>query len=101
MNNIHNTQAEQTILGAILLDKNIIYEVESLSSNVFYNEAHRIIFNRMLELHKKGVVIDLITLIDRLKSNNELEAIGNISYLTSLWNYCTDYKQYKILYKNS
>lgn len=84
MNNIHNTQAEQTILGAILLDKNIIYEVESLSSNVFYNEAHRIIFNRMLELHKKGVVIDLITLIDRLKANNELEAIGNISYLTSL-----------------
>lgn len=84
MNNIHNTQAEQTILGAILLDKNIIYEVESLPSNVFYNEAHRIILNRMLELHKKGVVIDLITLIDRLKANNELEAIGDISYLTSL-----------------
>lgn len=84
MNNIHNTQAEQTILGAILLDKNIIYEVESLSSNVFYNEAHRIIFNRMLELHKKGVVIDIITLIDKLKINNELEAIGGIAYLTSL-----------------
>lgn len=84
MNNIHNTQAEQTILGAILLDKNVIYEVESLSSDVFYNEAHKIIFNRMLELHKKGVFIDLITLIDRLKANNELEDIGGIAYLTSL-----------------
>lgn len=84
MNNIHNTQAEQTILGAILLDKNVIHEVEGLSSDVFYNEAHKVIFNRMLELHKKGVVIDLITLIDRLKANNELEDIGGIAYLTSL-----------------
>lgn len=84
MNNIYNTQAEQTILGAILLDKNIIHEVESLSSDVFYNEAHKVIFNRMLELHKKGVVIDIITLIDKLKFNDELEAIGGIAYLTSL-----------------
>ena len=70
MNNIHNTQAEQTILGAILLDKNVIHEVEGLSSDVFYNGAHRIIFNRMLDLYKKGTVIDLITLIDILKANN-------------------------------
>lgn len=84
MNNIYDTHAEQTILGAILLDKNVIHEVESLSSDVFYNEAHKVIFNRMLELHKKGVVIDIITLINKLNSYDELENIGGIAYLTSL-----------------
>lgn len=84
MNNIYDTHAEQSILGAILLDKNVIHEVESLPSDVFYNEAHKVIFNRMLEPHKKGMVIDIITLIDKLKFNNELEAIGGITYLTSL-----------------
>lgn len=84
MNNIHNTQAEQTILGAILLDGKVIYEVEGLSSDIFYNEAHRIIFKRMLDLHKKGVIIDLITLIDKLKMEGILEDVGGIAYLTSL-----------------
>ncbi|WP_074429580.1 MULTISPECIES: DnaB-like helicase N-terminal domain-containing protein [Terrisporobacter] len=56
MNNIYDTHAEQSILGAILLDKNVIHEVESLPSDVFYNEAHKVIFNRMLELKYQRII---------------------------------------------
>jgi replicative DNA helicase len=68
---------ERTILGAIMLDNRAINEAaESMSPSDFFYEGHRRIFARMLELHEKGVAIDIITLSEALGKRREVEAVG-------------------------
>ena len=79
-----NLEAEQSILGSILLDKSCIEHIESLVSNDFSKEYNRIIFESMINLNKKNKPIDLITLTSELKSKGLLEHVGGVSYITSL-----------------
>lgn len=82
-----NIEAEQSVLGAILLDNNALNKaLEILNPDDFYKEAHKRIFNTILDLNERNETIDLITLTDYLKGRNELEQIGGASYLTSLVN---------------
>ncbi len=83
-NNLYNTQAEQTILGAIFLDANVIDQIQDLSSEVFYVESHKIIFDTIINLHKEDIAIDIVTLSNKLRKNNLLEEVGGVSYMTSL-----------------
>ena len=80
---LFNLEAEQSVLGSIILDKDAIDKVD-LQVKDFYKEVHQIIFNTMLELHKNDDVIDIITLMEHLKRENKLEDVGGISYITSL-----------------
>ena len=82
--NLIKKESEQSILGSMLLDDNIAYLLEDLSGDDFYFEQHKIIFNSMLDLHKKKMALDLITLTDDLKEKGKLETSGGISYITSL-----------------
>ncbi len=80
-----NVQAEQSVLGAVLLDDscfNILEEV--LQSQDFYVPAHQIIFKNMLALAHANKRIDMITLSDLLTKQNELVAVGDIAYLIEL-----------------
>ena len=81
-----NTEAEQAVLGAILIESTVINQVlEILIPEDFYKEAHRKIFNSMIDLDRDNKPIDLLTLFDHLKSNgNLLEEVGESSYLTYL-----------------
>jgi replicative DNA helicase len=80
-----NLEAEQSILGSILLENSAINSVlEVISRNDFYNEAHRKIFNVILELSEKNEPVDLITLSSALKDKNFLDSVGGTSYLASL-----------------
>ncbi|MDY3001915.1 MAG: DnaB-like helicase C-terminal domain-containing protein [Romboutsia timonensis] len=81
---IGNLEAEQSILGSILLDKSCIEHIESLVSNDFSKEYNRIIFESMMDLNEKNKPIDLITLTNELKSKGLLEHVGGVSYITSL-----------------
>jgi replicative DNA helicase len=82
-----NIEAEQSILGAILIDNDALPRaLEILDAEDFYKQSHRKIFNVMIELFEKSEPIDLITLTDYLKRENQLEAVGGISYLSSLVN---------------
>lgn len=81
---IGNLEAEQSILGSILLDKSCIEHIESLVSNDFSKEYNRVIFESMMDLNKKNKPIDLITLTSELKSKGLLEHVGGVSYITSL-----------------
>ncbi|MBF0472622.1 MAG: replicative DNA helicase [Nitrospirae bacterium] len=82
-----NLEAEQTVLGAIMLENTALYKtIEVLKPNEFYRESHRKIYKGMLELLEKNEPIDLITLSDHLRKKNELEAVGGASYLSSLVN---------------
>jgi replicative DNA helicase len=78
-----NIEAEQSVLGAVLLDNEAISKaLEIISPEDFYREAHRKLFNTMIELYEKNEAIDLITVTDSLKRKNELDAVGGITYLS-------------------
>src|SRR6185437_8452151 len=80
-----NLEAEQSVLGAILLDNAAMPKaMELLVEEDFYRTAHKKVYQAMLELSDTGEVIDQITLTERLKSRGELEAIGGAAYLAEL-----------------
>ncbi|HAM53633.1 MAG TPA: replicative DNA helicase [Nitrospiraceae bacterium] len=82
-----NLEAEQSVLGAILLDNEAIPKaLEILSPDDFYRDAHRRIFDSMTELYEKNEAIDLITVTDALKRKNELDIVGGVTYLSSVAN---------------
>ena len=60
-----NIEAEQSVLGAVLLENEALSSaIEVLSPEDFYKDSHKTIFHAMLELYKKGEPIDLITLTE-------------------------------------
>jgi len=80
-----NIEAEQSVLGAILLDNSALTTtLELLDYDDFYKDSHRRIFMAMTELFDKNEPIDIITLTDQLKRRNDLEAVGGTGYLTAL-----------------
>ncbi|MEW6570940.1 MAG: replicative DNA helicase [Nitrospirota bacterium] len=80
-----NIEAEQSVLGAILIDNEALPKaLEIIDADDFYRSSHRKIFNVMTELFDRNEPIDLITLTDCLKRKDELELVGGISYLSSL-----------------
>ena len=61
-----NIEAEQSVLGAMLIDKNAVDVVaEQLKPDDFYRQAHRVIFEAMLVLHSKNEAVDMVTVIDQ------------------------------------
>ena len=81
----HSVEAEQSVLGSILLDKDAMISVsETLIPEDFYKEAHRVIYECMLKLYNNQSEIDLITLADELRDKGYLDVIGGIAYITSL-----------------
>jgi len=80
-----NLEAEQSILGGILLENSSIHSaLEILSKEDFYSEAHRKIFCVIIELSEKKDPVDLITLSSALKDKSMLDSVGGTSYLASL-----------------
>ncbi|MEE8302246.1 MAG: replicative DNA helicase [Candidatus Tectomicrobia bacterium] len=78
-------ELEQGVLGAILLENEALVRVlEILNERDFYQEAHRWIFQTMVELFEDNVPIDLLTVTERLRKNDRLGAMGGASYLTEL-----------------
>jgi replicative DNA helicase len=56
-----NLEAERWLLGGILLDNRVLDEVEFLTADDFYREAHQVTFRAMTDLHKAGVGVDTLT----------------------------------------
>ena len=80
-------EAEQAVIGGMLIEKEAISKVaEFLKADDFYREAHRLIFEAMLELFNKNEAVDLVTVTEVLRKNDKLEAVGGIAYITSLAN---------------
>ncbi|MFH2104870.1 MAG: replicative DNA helicase [Parcubacteria group bacterium] len=82
-----NTDAEESLLGALLLDKEAIIKIaDFLKSEDFYKEIHGKIYQVMLDLSEKRSPIDIVSLSGALDEKGELEGIGGRSYLASLAN---------------
>lgn len=80
-----NIEAEQAVLGSLLIDKDAIVKVaDILKSEDFYQEKHEIIFKAMLDVYEARDPIDLVTLTERLKKAKQIESIGGASYLSEL-----------------
>jgi replicative DNA helicase len=82
-----NIEAEQAVLGGILLDNVVINRVlEVIDPGDFYKESHRKIFSAMVDLSDANEGIDLISLPECLQRKGSLESIGGVSYLTDVMN---------------
>jgi replicative DNA helicase len=82
-----NVEAEQSVLGAMLIEREAISRVaEFLRPEDFYREAHRLIYAAIVDLYNKNEAADLITITEQLKKADKLEAVGGISYVSSLAN---------------
>ncbi len=80
-----NIEAEQSVLGSILLENSAVNRVmEILSASDFYSEAHRKIFNMIYDLSERSDPVDLITLSNALKDKSLLDSVGGTAYLASL-----------------
>ncbi|MBM9602760.1 replicative DNA helicase [Desulfopila inferna] len=80
-----NLEAEQSVLGSILLKNNAFGNVvEVLHPDDFYSPAHRIIFHAMMSLFEKNDPHDIITLANYLKDQNSLDQVGGAAYLANL-----------------
>jgi len=80
-----NLEAEQSVLGGLLLDNFALNTVlELLETSDFYSEAHRKIFSSIVELSNRNEPCDLITLSNILKDQKRIEQVGGTAYLASL-----------------
>ena len=81
----HNLEAERSVLGANLVDNdtfNIAAAV--IDSRAFFRDAHRRIFERMIDLAERSQPIDLVTLKETLERSGDLEEVGGPAYIASL-----------------
>ena len=85
-----NLEAEQSVLGSILIDKNAIFKVaDRLTPKDFYAPAHEKIYETIIDLYDKHQPIDILTLTNRLKEKELLADVGGSSYLAELTNQVT------------
>ena len=80
-----NLEAEQSVLGAILLQNEALAKVmDLLTEEDFYRTAHRKIYRGMLELDERNEAIDQVTLTEHLKGKGELESVGGSAFVAEL-----------------
>ena len=88
---IHGVDAEKSLLGAILIDgRNSLEQTGSLSSEHFGAEAHRIIWEAIVELAEDGLGIDLTSVNDRLNESGKMDRAGGPVYVASLIDHVPD-----------
>ena len=82
-----NIEAEQAVLGAMLIKKEAIVEAqEILRPDDFYREAHRLVFEAMCTLATEDEAVDLVTLVERLKKTGQLDKVGGLPFITATAN---------------
>lgn len=83
----HSAEAEGSVLGALLLDKDAVIAVaEFLSPDDFYDERNRQIYMAIISLFEERIPVDVLTVTERLKKKKVLKDVGGASYLTQLVN---------------
>lgn len=81
----HNKEAEQSVLGSILIEKEaIIKVVDLIEGSDFYYDTHRLIYEAMLDLYNRHDPIDLLTLANLLDERKQLDAVGGPAYLAEI-----------------
>lgn len=101
----NSLEAEQALLGCILLDNDAQIEIlTKLSAIDFYADAHAKIFDSMAKIYSKSIPVDFVTLTNQLEVDKKLEAVGGIDYITFLTNVvpsAANYSHYLNIVKNN
>ena len=81
----HNIEAEQSVLGAIIMDSEAAAVAsEIITDDDFYRPDHRLIYDGIMELYNNSEPIDLVTIQNKLNEKGVLEQVGGIGYITQL-----------------
>jgi replicative DNA helicase len=80
----HSTDAEQSVLGGLLIDNNAIERMGDLEESAFYTESHRLIYRAIRKQAASGKSWDVITVAEMLESVKRLDAVGGLPYIGSL-----------------
>ena len=81
----HNLEAERSVLGAILIHNDAFnVAAELVDSGDFFRDAHRRVFDTMVDLNERGQAIDLVTLKDELARSGDLDDVGGAAYIAAL-----------------
>jgi replicative DNA helicase len=83
----HNIEAEQAILGCVLIDMQAQSDILSyLKEDDFYSQAHKDIFSSMVKIYQSSRPVDFVTITDQLDKDKILDKVGGIEYITTLTN---------------
>lgn len=83
-----NSEAEASLLGAILIDSDALIKVaDTIEAHDFYEDRHRRIYEAIAKLYEQHSPIDVLTLSDQLRATGFLESVGGAAYLTELTNF--------------
>ncbi len=81
----HNKEAEQSVLGSVLIEKDAIIKIaDLLEPDDFYYDTHKLIYEAMLDLYARHDPIDLLTLANLLEERKQLDPVGGPGYLAEL-----------------
>ena len=108
MNNVkilpNSLEAEQGILACVLLDSEVPLQVFPVLRPIdFYSQAHKTIYEIMIQIYASGKPVDFITLVDKLENAGKLEAVGGLEYITTLTNFvpsASNFQHYLDIVKN-
>ncbi|MCD6460780.1 replicative DNA helicase [bacterium] len=82
-----NIEAEMAVLGSMLLSTDaVIKATELITEKAFYKDAHKEIFNTIVELFDRSIPIDMLTLTNEFKKKGQLDKIGGATYIASVVN---------------
>ncbi len=83
----HSIEAEQSVLGALILDNNAIDKIaDLLAPEDFYNEGHRLVYEHLNRLAAEGKPADAVTLAESLRAVGKLEYVGGLAYIGAIAN---------------
>ena len=89
-----NLEAEQSVIGSVLVNNDIIDEISSIiKSNNFFDPAHKKIYELIEDLNNKKMIANPITLKNYLEKNETLSEVGGIDYLVKLTRFSSSIKQ--------
>lgn len=78
-------EAEQSVIGSMIIDKTAIAQTaEALKEEDFYRDSHKVIFRSIVDMFQRDMAVDLITLLEYLKSTGKLENAGGATYVTEV-----------------
>ena len=78
-------EAEQSVIGAMIIDKSAIAQVfEKLNEDDFYRDGHKVIYKAIREMYAKDMAVDLVTILEYLKTTDMLDKAGGVTYISEL-----------------
>ena len=78
-------EAEQSVIGSMIIDKSAIAKsLEKLNDEDFYRDGHKVIFKAIREMFSQDMAVDLVTLLEYLKSTDNLDKAGGVTYISEL-----------------